>query len=279
MFVHAATVAAVALLLANPLQAQTAGLTLSGTVMGASAPVPNATVMVTNVATRQSMQTQTGADGRYSVPNLTPGNYEISVSATGFQAHMLAVTLGASAGQVVDVTLSAAPAQGGLSLQDLGISAAEAAGNAQEQATLDRRSQMLKIHQRLGLVTAATMLASILTSGGAKIGRRETTTNPTGRDIHATLGTINTGMYATTAYFAIRAPKIPGTETRGHIRLHKALAWIHGSGMVLTPALGAIADHQERQGQRVHGLASFHSQMAVATFAAYVGAMLSVSIK
>jgi hypothetical protein len=30
----------------------------------------------------------------------------------------------------------------------------------------------------------------------------------------------------TTADFAIRAPKIPGTKTRGPIRLHKTLAWV-----------------------------------------------------
>jgi hypothetical protein len=49
--------------------------------------------------------------------------------------------------------------------------------------------------------------------------------------------------------------------------------------MVLTPTLGAVAYRQETQGQRVHGIASIHSQVAVATFASYAAAMLSVSIK
>jgi hypothetical protein len=48
---------------------------------------------------------------------------------------------------------------------------------------------------------------------------------------------------------------------------------------VLTPTLGAIAYRQESQGRRVHGIASIHSQVAIATFASFAAAMLSVSIK
>jgi hypothetical protein len=275
---HVMRVVALSVVLAVSLQAQTAGLMLSGTVTGSSGPLANATLTVTNVATGQTVQAQTGVLGYYSVPNLTPGEYQVSVSAPGFESKAVAVTIGPSVGQTVDLTLSPALGQGGLSLQDLGISPAEAAGNAQEQARLDKRSHMLMIHQRLGLVTAVPMLASILTSPGAKIGR-QSTSSPAGREIHGALGAVTAGMYVTTAYFAIRAPKVPGTKTRGHIRVHKALAWIHGPGMVLTPALGAIAYQQESQGQRVHGIASIHSQVAVATFASFAAAMLSVSIK
>ena len=81
------------------------------------------------------------------------------------------------------------------------------------------------------------------------------------------------------AYYAIRAPRIPGTETRGPIRLHKALAWIHGPGMILTPILGAIAFDQKSRGEKVHGIASAHGGVAIATAAAYGAAILSVSVK
>jgi len=275
---HVMRAVALSLVLAVSLQAQTAGLMLSGTVTGSSGPMANATITVTNVATGQTVQAQTGVLGYYSVPNLTPGEYQVSVLAPGFESKVVRVTLGPSVGQTVDLTLSPASGQGGLSLQDLGISPAEAAGNALEQARLDKRSHMLMIHQRLGLATAVPMLASILTSPSAKIGRRQPS-SPAGREIHGALGAVTAGMYVTTAYFAIRAPKVPGTETRGHIRLHKALAWIHGPGMLLTPALGAIAYQQESRGQQVHGIASIHSQVAVVTFGSFVAAMLSVSIK
>jgi len=61
------------------------------------------------------------------------------------------------------------------------------------------------------------------------------------------------GLYCATAYFAIRAPKIAGTKTRGPIRLHKTLAWIHGPGMILTPILGEMAFAQKNSGETSMG--------------------------
>ena len=86
-------------------------------------------------------------------------------------------------------------------------------------------------------------------------------------------------LYFMTAYYAIRAPRIPGTETRGPIRLHKALAWIHGPGMILTPILGAMAFDQKSRGEKVHGIAKAHGAVAIVTAAAYGLAVVSVSIK
>jgi hypothetical protein len=161
------------------------------------------------------------------------------------------------------------------SLQDLGLSPEQTQGSAQDQARLDRRTHMLKIHQRLGLITTIPLLATFLTSSGAA-GRKS---SATGRDIHGALGAVTTDLYFTAAYFAIRAPRVPGTATRGPIRLHKALAWIHGPGMILTPILGAMAYSQENRGERVHGIAKAHSAVAIVTGAAYAASILSVSFK
>ena len=63
--------------------AQTASI--AGTVTDASgAAVPGATVTVHNAATGADRSTETGAAGTYGLPNLTPGNYDISVEKTGF---------------------------------------------------------------------------------------------------------------------------------------------------------------------------------------------------
>jgi hypothetical protein len=86
-------------------------------------------------------------------------------------------------------------------------------------------------------------------------------------------------LYFTTAYFAIFAPKISGTPTRGPIRVHKTLAWIHGPGMILTPILGAMAFEQKSKGEKIHGAASLHGPVAIITGAAYGAALLSVSVK
>ena len=160
-------------------------------------------------------------------------------------------------------------------LGDLGFPSEQTQGNAQDQARLDRRSHMLKLHQRMGLITLIPMIATIATSGMA--GGR----NPTavGRDIHGGLGAVTADMYFMTAYYALRAPKVPGTTVRGPIRLHKALAWVHGTGMILTPILGAMAFSQEHQGEKVHGIASIHSAVADVTYTAFGLAVLSVSIK
>ena len=79
-----------------------------------------------------------------------------------------------------------------------------------------------------------------------------TVTSPSGGGIAnavVSVKNLNTGaasdLYFTSAYFAIRAPSIKGTPTRGPIRVHKALAWIHGPGMILTPNLGALAYQQK----------------------------------
>jgi hypothetical protein len=161
------------------------------------------------------------------------------------------------------------------SLQDLGISPQQAQGNAQDQARLDKRSHMLKVHQRLGLLAAIPLVATVIAGPGA--GGKSTSS--TDRYLHLALGSAAGDLYFTSAYFAIRAPKIPGTETRGPIRLHKALAWIHGPGMILTPILGAMAFDEKSRGEKVHGIASAHGAVAIVTAAAYGAAILSVSIK
>ena len=254
--------------------AQAAGVTLSGTIKTASGTtVANGRVSAKNQATGAISEAQTSAAGVFNIPNLAPGDYEISVSADGFTAETTSVTITTEPPAPLNITM--APAQNGPSLSDLGFSPAQTQGNAQEQARLDKRSHMLKVHQRLGLITTVPLVATVLL--GATAGGRQTSS--TNRDLHAALGTATTGLYVATAYYAIFAPKIHGTETRGPIRWHKALAWIHGPGMVLTPILGEMAFSQKSKGQKVHGLASLHGPVAVITAGAYGAAILSVSLK
>ncbi len=134
---------------------------------------------------------------------------------------------------------------------------------------------MLKMHQRLGLITLAPLVATLIVSNGAA-GRHSTAS---GRELHAALGSVTAGLYLTTAGFAIFAPKEQETAGRGAIRLHKALAWIHGPGMILTPILGALAYQQRSNGERIHGIAQAHGPVAIVTSAAFGLAILAVSVR
>ena len=174
-----------------------------------------------------------------------------------------------------------APAQQAPSLQDLGFNPQQMQANPKLQARLDKRTHMLKIHQRLGLITAAPMIADLITGPMAKAKGRngQTITEPTSAniDLHAALGGTTAALYFTTASFAIFAPRIPGVKTRGAIRVHEALAFIHGPGMILTPILGAMAFKQEQDGEKVHGIASAHGAVAYTTAIAYGTAIVAIS--
>ena len=73
----------------RPLRAQVAGGTLSGSITDPSgAVVANAQVVIKNSATGVATSVTTNTDGFYSAANLLPGEYEVSVSATGFNTEI-----------------------------------------------------------------------------------------------------------------------------------------------------------------------------------------------
>ena len=162
---------------------------LMGTVIDRNGtPLPFAMVTTTNVDTGRMLPAATGIDGRYRF-RLPPGNYRLSFEYPGYDVEISVATIRGPWTVVRDCTLEAdaqtqdnttvEPAQKPApnpsnnpqepSLEDLGITPAQAKGNAQAQALLDKRTHMLKIHQRLGLITiepfAATLISSAFAGG------------------------------------------------------------------------------------------------------------------
>jgi hypothetical protein len=273
----------------SPLHAQDARATVSGAVTDSSGKAQaNTKVSIKNLSTGESTESQTDSSGQYAVPNLAAGDYQVSAAVEGVGSCVAKVKLTAGRPQTVNLALSSAPAGAPSelpnapsssktepSLEDLGFSKTETQSNAAQQALLDKRTHMLKIHQRMGLITTIPMVVSVVTSlnaGGKNTGSAS-------RDLHVALGALTGDLYGITAYYAIRAPRVPGTESRGPIRLHRALAWIHGPGMILTPILGAMAFNQKNNGEKVHGIAAAHGPVAIVTAGAFGAALLSVSMK
>jgi hypothetical protein len=284
--------------LAFSLMAQTAGIGgLTGHLIDASGnAVANATVTATSADNGQTRSTTTGSNGTYKFDGLPPGKYGLRFEAAGWKTLDIAsATVTTAETTILDEKLDAseprvakpittqqdnspnAPSSSATapSLSDLGLSPEQTQGNAREQALLDKRTRMLKIHQRMGLITTIPLIATVATSLNA--GGKNTST--ASRDLHAALGGLTGDLYGITAYYAIRAPRVPGTETRGPIRFHKAMAWIHGPGMILTPILGIMAFDEKNKGEKVHGIASAHGPVAIVTAGAFGAALLSVSVK
>ena len=94
-----------------PTLAQVAGGTLSGTVSDtAGAGIPQAKLVIKNVATGVERTATTNADGYYTTVNLLPGSYQVSITATGFNSetrHGVTMTVGSLI--TIDITLRVGP--------------------------------------------------------------------------------------------------------------------------------------------------------------------------
>ncbi len=100
-------IVAISILGTGQAYAQVAGATLTGTVKDSSgAVIPNAQVVITDVATGVTRTVSPGSAGLYAAPNLLPGTYEIRVTATGFSTEVQkGVTLTVGAQQILDFTM------------------------------------------------------------------------------------------------------------------------------------------------------------------------------
>ena len=128
---------------------------------------------------------------------------------------------------------------------------------------MEIRQQKLQLHQKLGLVTAAAMTATMLLGESAK-----------DNDAHKYAG-ITTGLlYWTTAYFSLSAPKPEGIKDSGSSKIHKTLAWVHAPLMAIVPVLGYIHKENDRKGKASTGIVKAHGGLASAAYFTFLSAGL-----
>src|SRR5580704_13660981 len=123
------------LLAARPAAAQVSGATVSGEITDESgAAIGDCKVSIKNIATGEIREVTTNSDGFYVAPNLLPGEYEVTASATGFSTLIQKnVTLTVGTEQPLNLTLHV----GNLS-QQVVVSAAPSAVSATVDSTTVR---------------------------------------------------------------------------------------------------------------------------------------------
>lgn len=130
---------------------------------------------------------------------------------------------------------------------------------------LGLRRTMLTVHQLGGFMTLAAMLAT------AFAGQMIINGDESYKDYKAPLAYTTVGLYFTTASLALLTPppvlRRPGFNS---IALHKTLAWVHFSGMIITPVLGRMFVGEEDR-------RLFHQTTGYVTTAAFASAMISVT--
>ncbi|HEY5039186.1 MAG TPA: hypothetical protein VIJ93_08965 [bacterium] len=161
-----------------------------------------------------------------------------------------------------------------MSVEDLGFSQDEIKSDPQYQKDLQARSDMLKIHQTLGLITAVPMttefVLGLVTSGDVHNGSIDT-------KVHATLGISTALLYGTTAMFAILAPKPKGLKPSGNTGVHEDLAWIHAPLMIVVPLVGDMVNDRVVNHQPLGDLGTIHGILAAALLVSYLTSLTVIT--
>ena len=160
-----------------------------------------------------------------------------------------------------------------LNVNDLGFTQADLQSDL-SQKDLDTRSDMLHIHQILGLTTEVSLLAEfvvgITTANNVENGSTDTS-------LVSTLGYTTLALYAATASFEMFAPKPKNKKQTGNTGIHVALSWIHLPLMILVPLTGDMLDDRIANNQPLGNLGTVHGVLATVLLVTYTSSLLVIT--
>ncbi len=151
-------------------------------------------------------------------------------------------------------------------------------GIAPKEITIETREKELKVrrtmfrvHQAMGIATAAGMLVQGYL--GTRIYNPETYTTRL-KNLHEGMATgLNIG-YATTALMSFTAPPAAVYRKKfDNIKLHRILSYVHLSGMITTNVLASRIDRNFQVNKKLH------RGVAFTTFGAYAAAIATIKLE
>ena len=130
------------------------------------------------------------------------------------------------------------------------------------------RRTMLTAHQIAGFTTLALMWTT------AYFGQRVIDGNRRLGDTHQAFVTATILSYALTGLLAVLSPPpLIRRDEVGTVTIHKTLAWIHLTGMILTPIIGGMIRHRHSFNMKA---ARFHQVAGYLTTATFTAAVLVI---
>jgi hypothetical protein len=133
---------------------------------------------------------------------------------------------------------------------------------------LSLRRTMLVAHQIGGFVTLGLMITTVY------YGQKTLNGNYNNLNTHKSFVKATIASYSLTGLLAIFSPPpMIRRDELSTITLHKTLAWVHFTGIVLTPILGTILFHHPTDSQLAH----FHQISGYTTTAALAASLIVIT--
>ena len=144
---------------------------------------------------------------------------------------------------------------------------------ASRERELKARRNMFRVHQTLGLVTAAGMLAQGIV--GSRLYKPGNYTDNLKNTHEGIAAGINIGYFTTALMSFTAPPPMVNRKKFDNIKLHKILSYVHLSGMIATNVLSKQIDGNANPAN----IKKWHRAAAFTTFGAYTAAIATIKFE